>query len=116
MARSKKHLYSKEDQYISESAKALFHPARLKIIRFLHANGTKCVTDISAGHPISREGLTGHLNALYEHKLVTYAERFPFSFYTLEEKNTHKALLEIQRFCNEFLKPQKSFGNGATSE
>ena len=116
MARSKKHLYSKEDQSISESAKALFHPARLKIIRFLNANGTKCVTDIAAGHPISKQGLTGHLNALYEHKLVTYAERFPFSFYTLEETNTLKALIEIQRFCNELLETQKLFGTESTSE
>lgn len=108
MARSKKHLYPKQDQSISESAKALFHPARLKIIRFLFANGTKCVSDIAKGHPISREGLAGHLNTLSAHNLVTYAERFPFSFYTLEENNTIKALQELKRFCDEFLDPHIS--------
>ena len=103
MARSKKHLYPKSDQSISNSAKALFHPARLRIIRFLYANGTKCVTDIAKGHHISRETIAGHLNTLYKLNLVMYAERFPFSFYTLHEENTRKALNELMHFCNTIL-------------
>lgn len=108
MARSKKYLYPKQDQSISESAKALFHPARLRIIRFLYSNGTKCVTDIAKGHPISRETLAGHLNTLYKHKLVTYVERYPFSFYTIEKNNTIKALQELQHFCSELIKTHNS--------
>ena len=110
MARSKKHLYPKSDQVISESAKALFHPARLKIIRYLATYGTQCVTDIAKDHPISREGLAGHLNTLYNHQLVIYKERYPYSFYTLHTGNTAKALNELMQFCSAFLNPPSTNG------
>lgn len=104
MARSKKHLYPIEDQLISAAAQALFHPARLAILRFLKKNGTQRVAVIAKGHPISKESLSDHLQILYQHKLVLYKERFPYSFYTLHVENAMKALAEIESFCNEFLK------------
>jgi DNA-binding transcriptional ArsR family regulator len=113
MARSKKHLYPQSDQSISDSAKALFHPARLRIIRYLDTNGSKCVADIAKGHQISRESLAGHLNTLYTRQLVTYAERFPFSFYSLDKEKTRKALMEIMRFCNEILLPDDDMNANA---
>jgi DNA-binding transcriptional ArsR family regulator len=103
MARSKKHLYPPEDQVISEAAKSLFHPARMAIIRYLKTSGTRRVSEIAIGHKVSKETLSDHLNILYRLELVTYKERYPYSYYTLHHENTEKALAAIAAFCRHII-------------
>lgn len=102
MARSKKHLYPIEDQLLSEQFKSLNHPARHRILRTLIQQGTSCVTDIAKHHPLSKESISKHLTTLYRQHLVTYRERFPYSFYTIDRENVLKTLHQLINCCTEF--------------
>lgn len=102
MAVSKQNLYPIEDQETSMYAKALGHPARLKILKQLQAAGSLCVQVIAQAHPISKEALSGHLKELREAQLVNWVERFPFTFYSVNEINVKKAFDYLESFFNQF--------------
>lgn len=91
MAFSKQNLYRPETQIASATFKALGFPGRLEILFKLYAEGTLCVQDLALGHPISRETLSGHLKILREAGLIIAEERFPYTFYTIDENNIDKA-------------------------
>jgi DNA-binding transcriptional ArsR family regulator len=98
MAQSKQHLYDPVDQITSSYAKALGHPARIKILNQLRNAGSVCVQVIAQTHPISAEALSGHLKALREAQLVDWVERFPFTFYSVNEINVQKAFDYLASF------------------
>ena len=86
MAFSKASLYRIEDQIISGFASALKHPARLQIILKLALDGTCTVIDLKKSHPISQSAMSQHLKSLRESKLVIFVEKFPYTYYSLDEK------------------------------
>jgi DNA-binding transcriptional ArsR family regulator len=102
MAQSKQHLYPTDDQITSAFAKALSHPARIQILKQLQIAGAICVQVIAQSHPISMEALSGHLKALREAQLVDWAERFPFTFYSVNEINMKKAFDYLKSFFTTF--------------
>jgi ArsR family transcriptional regulator, arsenate/arsenite/antimonite-responsive transcriptional repressor len=102
MAQSKQNLYPTEDQLTSNYAKALGHPARLKILKQLQSAGSICVQVIAQTHPISKEALSGHLKSLREAQLVEWVERFPFTFYSVNEINVKKAFDYLESFFSIF--------------
>jgi len=104
MAQSKQHLYPTEDQITSSFAKALSHPARIQILKQLQIAGAICVQVIAQTHPISIEALSGHLKALREAHLVNWVERFPFTFYSVNEINVKKAFDYLESFFTMFKK------------
>lgn len=103
MAVSKQNLYPAEDQITSNYAKALGHPARLQILKQLQSAGSICVQVIAQTHPISKETLSGHLKSLREAQLVDWVERFPFTFYSVNEINVKKAFDYLEMFFAIFL-------------
>lgn len=71
MAYSKTGLFSEEFQKSSELFKALGHPARLAILKFL-AEARTCITgDIADELPLSRTTVNQHLKELKDAGLIT---------------------------------------------
>jgi len=102
MALSKQHLYPNEDQIISHYAKALSHPARLKILKQLQLEGPLCVQIIAQNHPISLEALSGHFKILREAQLVDFQEHFPYTFYAVNITNLKTAFKLLELFITFF--------------
>ncbi|MCK7529660.1 MAG: metalloregulator ArsR/SmtB family transcription factor [Marinilabiliales bacterium] len=71
MAYAKTELFSKESQNLAELYKALAHPARLAILKYL-AETRSCITgDIAEELPLSRTTVNQHLKELKEAGLIT---------------------------------------------
>jgi ArsR family transcriptional regulator len=71
MAYSKIELFSTEFQKCSELFKALSHPARLAILKYL-AEAKTCITgDIAEELPLSRTTVSQHLKELKDAGLIT---------------------------------------------
>lgn len=71
MAYSKTELFSSELQKLSEFYKALGHPARLAILKYL-ADTRTCITgDIAEEVPLSRTTVNQHLKELKDAGLIT---------------------------------------------
>jgi ArsR family transcriptional regulator, arsenate/arsenite/antimonite-responsive transcriptional repressor len=98
MAFSKSNLYPKDDQIISGFLKALGHPARVKIIRFLSKNGPCRVEDICKNHPISQPALSVHLSILRKAQLILYKERYPHTYYKIDGKTVTLAETYLTSF------------------
>ncbi len=70
MAESKKLLFDEELQHTAALFKALGHPARLAILRYL-AESKTCITgDIAEELPLSRTTVNQHLKELKEMELI----------------------------------------------
>ena len=100
MAFSKANLYPADLQLTSATMKAFANPARLQILFFLHVHGPCRVQEIAENHPVSLETISGHLAILREDHLVSYAERFPYTFYQLDQDNMPKAIAMIRGFLD----------------
>ncbi len=98
MAFSKSNQYPKEDQALSLYARALGHPARPNILLQLALEGESCVENITRYHPISQPAMSDHLGILIEARLVTYKEEYPYTYYTLEERNLKRAEKYLKNF------------------
>lgn len=102
MAFSKQHLYPSSDLVNSHIYKALSHPARLTILKKLQQSGSLSVQVIGQDHPISKETLSGHLKILRQAQLVTWEERFPYTFYQVHQKNIEQAMTLTAQFFQLF--------------
>jgi len=104
MAFSKLNLYDLNDQITCGFMKGFAYPARLEILRRLNYEGPLCVEILAQGHPISKETLSNHLKILRETHLVNWEEKYPYTFYSLDEKNMEKAIQLILAYLNLFLR------------
>ena len=102
MAFSKANKYPINHQSISEHAKSIAHPARQEILLFLLIHGSSCVQKIAEGHPISKVAISDHLAILREDHLITYDERYPYTFYELDKSTVRKAVIQLRSFLNHF--------------
>ena len=107
MAFSKQHLYRPETQIAGATFKALGYSGRLEILFKLYAEGPLCVQDLAKGHPISREALSDHLKILRIAGFIIAVERFPYTFYSVDENNIDKA----EEVLINFFKQLKSLYN-----
>lgn len=101
MAFSKSDQYLEELHLLSEFMKAFGHSARLEIIEQLCQDGICNVDELYRNHPIARSTFSGHLEILRDTHLVTWEERFPFTYYRVN--------LEMILFAIQLIK--KFFGN-----
>jgi DNA-binding transcriptional ArsR family regulator len=106
MAFSKSILYPQELQLISHIAFPLSYPGRLRILLKLHTEGTLHVAEIAKDHPISAETLSGHLKILREAQFVTAEERYPYTYYTIQDKN----ILVAEKTLDSFFQFWKATG------
>lgn len=90
MAFTKAHLFDPEDQLTCSFARALSHPARLDIIRFLAKSGPCSVESLTRRYPLSNPTVSDHLEKLRKAGLVQFKEKHPYIFYYLDRKNYKK--------------------------
>ncbi len=102
MAFSKSNLYDPDDQMTSFFFKALAYPGRMEILRKLHYEGPLCVYNLGLTQHISKESLSDHLRILRNASLIVCEERFPYTFYDLDEKTMEKAIKLIIEYLKIF--------------
>jgi DNA-binding transcriptional ArsR family regulator len=79
------------DQEIARFGKALSHPARIRILRYL-AECRHCVTgNIVEQLPLSQSTVSQHLRALKEAGLIKGRLEGPATCYCLNEETLHRA-------------------------
>lgn len=100
MAFHKSYLYNDTDRQISFFARALGHPARLAIIRQLIHEGPCTVAMIVQFHPISQPTISQHLEFLRKLHLISFTEKFPHTYYSINAKQA----IKLKRYLNTFLK------------
>jgi ArsR family transcriptional regulator len=98
MAFSKASLFNLQDQIVSRYGLAMGHPARLEIIRRLCNMAPLKVKELSKGQPLARPTMSEHLEILREAGLITYKEKFPYTYYYPIKKNIRKAEILINEF------------------
>jgi ArsR family transcriptional regulator, arsenate/arsenite/antimonite-responsive transcriptional repressor len=93
----KEKFYSTEIEKIARYSKALAHPARVFIIRYLAENADTCCYsgDLAEILPIARSTLSEHLKELKNAGLIQGEINPPFIKYCLNKKMSHC----LVRFC-----------------
>lgn len=101
MAYSKQELFSKELQDCSELYKALAHPARLAILRYL-AEARSCITgDLAEELPLGRTTVNQHLKELKDAGLITGTMEGAKTCYCLNLDKIRELKKISENFMNE---------------
>lgn len=91
MAQSKVEEFSKEEVYLSEIAKALSHPARIKILKILNDLNVCMCGDIVDNMPLSQSTVSQHLKELKKAGLIKGEIEGPKVCYCLDKKTLGEA-------------------------
>jgi ArsR family transcriptional regulator len=100
MAYSKIELFSKEFQQCSELFKALAHPARLAILKYLAETKTCITGDIADELPLSRTTVNQHLKELKDAGLITGTTEGIKTCYCLNLKKVRELKEMAEAFLN----------------
>lgn len=103
MALSKAPVFDKLAYHQSLWSKALSHPARIHILLYLHNNGTTPFHILKSILPLHRTTVSQHLAILRRAGLIRIHEKYPHSYYTLNEK-VCCAFLEKMKLMEEVFK------------
>jgi DNA-binding transcriptional ArsR family regulator len=90
MAESKIELFSGEEQILAKFAKALAHPARLKILKILGETNTCMVGDMVELLPLSQSTVSQHLKELKHAGLIRGEIEGPKRCYCLNHDMLNK--------------------------
>ena len=101
MAYSKIDLFSSELQGSSILFKALAHPARLAILKYLAATKTCITGDLADELPLGRSTVNQHLKELKEAGLITGTTEGVKTCYCLNLKKVRKLKKVSEKFINE---------------
>jgi ArsR family transcriptional regulator, arsenate/arsenite/antimonite-responsive transcriptional repressor len=91
MAYSKKQEFSKEEIIVSEIAKALSHPARVAILKFLSEQKSCICNDIVEHLPLSQSTVSQHLKELKNAGLIHGEIDGPRVCYCIDKENWKRA-------------------------
>ena len=91
MAYSKKKEFENDEIIASEIAKALSHPARIAIIKFLSIQKTSICNDIVEHLPLSQSTVSQHLKELKSAGLIKGQIDGPRVCYCIDKENWKKA-------------------------
>jgi DNA-binding transcriptional ArsR family regulator len=86
MAFSKAHEFSQEEIEMAELAKAIAHPARIKILNILNKNKTCITGELVEMLPLSQATVSQHLKELKDAGLITGEIDGPRMCYCLNSK------------------------------
>lgn len=86
MAYSKAHLFDQRTYQQSLWSKATAHPARIRILVHLHRNGTTPFNLLAKSIPLARPTVSQHLRILREAGLISSYDKFPHTYYQLNDK------------------------------
>ena len=101
MAFSKTELFSADLQKFAEFYKALAHPARLAILKYLSDTKTCITGDIADELPLSRTTVNQHLRELKDAGLITGTTEGVKTCYCLNKDNLEELKKLSENFLNE---------------
>lgn len=104
MAFARGYLYSHKDQLISGAAKAISHPARLRILYQLYNCPPQTVRELKKIHGLSYPAISQHLKLLRQYDLVLCEENCPYTYYRINEKSFQKAVSFLKQYLNLYTK------------
>lgn len=104
MAFSKKEEFTKEDIWLADIAKALGHPARIRILKILTSMNSCMVGNIVEQLPLSQSTVSQHLKELKRAGLIEGEIDGPKVCYCINNKTFSKAKKEMDKLysiiCN----------------
>jgi len=101
MAFSKKEEFTKTDIWLADVAKALSHPARIKILKILtNLNACMC-GDIVELLPLSQSTVSQHLKELKRVGLISGELEGPKVCYCVDNKNLKEAKRELDKLFSQ---------------
>lgn len=100
MAISKKEIFKNTDIYLSDIAKALSHPARIEILRFLSQKNSCMCGDIVNALPLAQSTVSQHLKELKRVGLIEGEIDGPKICYCLNKSQIEKAYKELSKLFN----------------
>ena len=104
MAKAKKEEFTSKEVQLSELAKALSHPARIRILNILFENNICMTGDIVDLLPLSQSTVSQHLLELKKVGLIKGEIEGPKTCYCLDSKIIEKASVSLNnlfsRICN----------------
>jgi len=104
MAQSKKAEFTKNDIVLAEIAKALSHPARIKILKILNELNSCMVGSIVDLLPLSQSTVSQHLKELKRVGLVQGEIEGPKICYCINPKILQKAMTEFNKLFSQVCK------------
>ncbi|MCL6098994.1 MAG: metalloregulator ArsR/SmtB family transcription factor [Bacteroidetes bacterium] len=107
MVKHKKHLFDKDEIEIAEVAKALSHPARLKILRILSQMNVCMCGEIVDLLPLAQATVSQHLKELKRVNLVQGEIEGPKTCYCIDTDSIQKIFERFQNYFNDINKECK---------
>ena len=104
MAFSKKEEFNRNDIWLADVAKALSHPARIKILKILTGMNVCMCGDIVELLPLSQSTVSQHLKELKRVGLITGEIEGLKVCYCINNANLQKAKSEINKLFNQVCK------------
>ena len=104
MVQRKNDEFSNEDIYLSEIAKALSHPARIKILQLLSSLDTCICGEIVSQMPLAQATVSQHLKELKRIGFIKGEIDGPKTCYCLNKEKIGEAGIQFQLFFNDLLK------------
>jgi len=101
MAASKKEEFKSEDIWLADIAKALSHPARIRILKILTDMSVCMCGDIVELLPLSQSTVSQHLKELKRVGLVQGDIEGPKVCYCVNDKMLQKAKKELDKLFNQ---------------
>lgn len=100
MAISKKDEFTQEEIWLAEIAKALSHPARIKILKVLNDMDSSMVGSLVHKLPLAQATVSQHLNELKKVELIVGEIDGPKICYCVNNKMLSKAKKELDKLFN----------------
>ncbi len=100
MAISKKDEFTQEEIWLAEIAKALSHPARIKILKVLNEMDSCMVGSLVGKLPLAQATVSQHLNELKKVGLIIGEIDGPKICYCVNNKVLLKAKKELDKLFN----------------
>jgi ArsR family transcriptional regulator len=97
MAASKKSEFTQEDIWLADVAKALSHPARIRILKILNYKDSCMVTSLVDQLPLAQATVSQHLKELRRVGLIEGEIKGPKICYCVNSKNLNKAKAALDK-------------------
>jgi len=100
--------YKEDEIALARIAKAMGHPARIAILKYLETLDTCCFGDINKELPIAKATVSQHLSELKDAGLITGTIEPPKVNYCIDKENWEKAKKLFNTFFNDLVRKSES--------
>ena len=104
MAVNKKNEFQGQEVKLAQIAKALSHPARISIVKFLAVNGKSLCGEIVKELPLSQSTISQHLKELKSASIIKGVNDGPRVEYSIENDQLRLCKIFFDRFFEQTIK------------